>query len=411
MKLLTSFMKKLILLIISSVIAATFIIFITAETSNKNAIYNEAIKKKKEVLQTKINKLEHEKTRIKNSRKITNPPKKRWWHTLKRLKAVEDIVYNPTESITDKINSLYKEMNSLEYLPLDASKLDVFIVRMKLNCFKYSLYIFLLLVFSPILVSLFTYYVIARLVEKSAPITALKKEPNTENIDMKKARAALVTELSGDEHLYLRGGWKGATDGLRARTKFMWKWSAPLITFAADLFELVDFSVEKDNGSITITAPEPDLYIGEIILSRNRAIVIRPRHLIGITNGIKIKTVWNFKLHNILAGKIRQVILYGNGRIFIYGTQGIEENNAIGKDYKIEAYRMLGYDAHAAYSLCRTETWWHYYRKEAVLFDVKIQKGVFLTQTISRTYTKADQNGIEKCVNFILNGIGSFLGL
>ena len=47
----------------------------------------------------------------------------------------------------------------------------------------------------------------------------------------------------------------------------------------------------------------------------------------------------------------------------------------------------------------------------ATLFDVKIQKGTFLTQTISKTYMKQDQNGIEKCVNFILNGIGSFLGI
>ena len=96
---------------------------------------------------------------------------------------------------------------------------------------------------------------------------------------------------------------------------------------------------------------------------------------------------------------------------FIKECLPIQPNNAVKNNYKIEAARLLGYDAHASYSLCRTETWWHYFRKEAALFDIKIEKGIFLTQTISYTYSKTKQNAIEKCVNFVLNGIGSFLGL
>ena len=160
---------------------------------------------------------------------------------------------------------------------------------------------------------------------------------------------------------------------------------------------------ERFNGTVQ--------YIGEICLTDDRAIVIRPRYLIGVSDGIKIETFWNFKIHNILAGRIRQIILKGKGRIFIYGYQGLQDRTAIQKDHKIESNRMIGYDAHAAYSLCRTETWWHYFRQEAELFDVKIKDGVFITQTVAGIYHNPNVNLLEKSINFILNGIGSILGL
>ena len=104
------------------------------------------------------------------------------------------------------------------------------------------------------------------------------------------------------------------------------------------------------------------------------------------------------------------MVLYGNGRIFVYGYQGVNNIVAEEKDYKIESSLLIGYDAHAAFSLCRTETWWHYFRKESELFDVKIKDGIFLTQTTSGVYRNPEANWLEKCVNFILNGIGSILG-
>ncbi len=383
------------MLAISSLAAAFVVIALNTTTTTVNQERNEQI-------QIKIDKLYKQIVFLDNN--IKNRPEKGWKKYWNEYKNYQDRL---------KIFALKAEIESAnaQKLGADPEFWDAVIKNCSKDIFLYAFYIFVLLALSPLLVSLLTYFVIARFVEKSAPITALKKAPATQSIDMTKAQAALTTHLSGNEHLYLRGGWKGATCNLQAQTRFMWKWQAPLITFAADLFELVDFSAENSEGDITITAPEPDYYIAEIALSRNSAIVIRPRHLIGITDGIKIKTVWNLRLHNILAGRVRQVILYGNGRVFIYGTQGITENNAVKNNYKIEAARLLGYDAHASYSLCRTETWWHYFRKEAALFDIKIEKGIFLTQTISYTYSKTKQNAIEKCVNFVLNGIGSFLGL
>ena len=316
------------------------------------------------------------------------------------------------EAQIPKLNSDIAILYSQQY-GADRTFINVLLDKCKHHLFSYSIYIFILLLLFPLLRSLIMYYLVAPMIEKVTPIKATKKKENTENISIETQKAILNVRLKNNECLYLRGDWIGERVSVKVKTRFMWKWTAPLVTFAADLFELKECSSNKkdEESEIIITAPQPDLYIGEICLTDDRAIVIRPRYLIGVSDGIKIETFWNFKIHNILAGRIRQIILKGKGRIFIYGYQGLQDRTAIQKDHKIESNRMIGYDAHAAYSLCRTETWWHYFRQEAELFDVKIKDGVFITQTVAGIYHNPNVNLLEKSINFILNGIGSILGL
>ena len=71
---------------------------------------------------------------------------------------------------------------------------------------------------------------------------------------------------------------------------------------------------------------------------------------------------------------------------------------------------MIGYDTGASFALCRTETWWHYYRKEAKLFDIKIENGTFITQNNTWSYSNKNATFIENIINAFLNGIGTILG-
>ncbi len=275
----------------------------------------------------------------------------------------------------------------------------------------YMVEFFLLLIFLPVIISLLLYYVFAGVVEGFRPIVADGKSDSAMGIAVTDSDVSLDLEIGGNEHLYLRGGWCKKKSNVNVRTKLMWKWRAPLVTFAADLFELVDFSASGSvPGKITVTAPEPDMFISRIDLGSGRAVVIRPRHLIGVTDGIMIKTYWNFSLHNILAGKIRQIVLYGNGCILVSGSWGVSSSTVSQDNCKIESDLLVGYDAHASYSLCRTETWWHYFRKEASLFDIKIENGTFVTQNNNWSYTNKNASFIEKAVTAFLNGIGSILG-
>ena len=276
---------------------------------------------------------------------------------------------------------------------------------------RYMIELFIMLIFFPVIISLVLYYGFARVVEGFRPIIADDKKDSSRGIAVSDSDVSIDLEICGKEHLFLRGGWCKKKSNVNAKTKLMWKWRAPLVTFAADLFELVDFSAAGSApGKLTVTAPDPDMFISRIDLGPGRAIIIRPCHLVGVTDGIKIKTHWNFSFHNILAGKIRQIILYGNGYILVSGSWGISSATVNQDNSKIESNLLVGYDAHASYSLCRTETWGHYFRKEASLFDIKIENGTFVTQNNSWSYTNKNASFIEKAITAFLNGIGSILG-
>lgn len=402
MKVIAEGLKKIFILCLSSFIAALIIISILSITSTESKDYTRQINKKIKAKQNELAMINW---------CIENWPKNwTWYDRIEKEIKIKKYQYITKPRLYNEIGELSLQLSS------EASKkyINVFQDNCRVHLLNYSLYIFVLLLCMPLIFSLTMYYLLAPLVEKIVPIKAVKKKSTTENICTKTKRTILNVRLDNNEHLYLRGDWIGGRTSVKVKTRFMWKWTAPLVTFAADLFELKEFwskeNKEGEESEITITAPQPDLYIGEIIMTNNRAIVIRPKYLIGISDGIKIKAFWNFSIHNIFAGKIRQIVLMGKGRVFVYGFQGLQDTTAIKKDHKIESNRMIGYDAHAAYSLCRTETWWHYFRKEAELFDIKIKDGVFIIQATSGVYCNPKANLLEKSVQFVLNGIGSVLG-
>ena len=406
MNLLASFLKNLIALIIGAAGAALILICINSAIEwyrggNLPTQEKAILIVKKQELALKKRKLDSaialEETKIAHI-KANNGSK------------VKETYYTALKEI-DKLKRRIVALDELEVDKELASTFSDCLARNSKNFFRYTVEIFFILLFFPVVISLVLYYGFARSVEGFRPIVADGCNGNSKNIVVSDSDVSADVELPEGRHLYLRGGWCKKKSGVNARTKLMWKWSAPLVTFAADLFELVDFSASgKTSGKITITSPEPDLFFSRIDLGEGSSIVIRPRHLIGVTDDVKIRTHWNFSLHNILAGKIRQIVLEGDGFILVSGSWGVSAATVKDDESKIESNLLVAYDAHASYSLCRTETWWHYFRKEASLFDVKIENGTFVTQNNSWCYSNKNATFIEKTITAFLNGVGSILG-
>lgn len=383
--------NKFFMLLLSSIIAALIVIAVKTAFSLDNQQRMAEIQEQIDNLQNDIRESEDSLDELSDSPNL-----------IECVNALKEVI-----EISRKYPRLYAL--KIEQSGLDSNFFELFLTNCLANLFIYTFDIFVFLIIFPLVSSLILYYCFAPIVERIKPIMAWGSSSN--NLIMTSKKSLLKVKLDSLEHLFLRAGWVGSRCDVEVKTRFMWKWNAPLITFAAQLFELKEYFSERGKcGEITIAAPAADLYIGEILLQKNSAIVIRPKYLIGVSNGIKIQAIWNFSLHNILAGKIRQIVLYGEGRVFIYGYQGVNCITAEGKNYKIESDLLIGYDARSAYSLCRTETWWHYFRKESELFDVKLQDGVFFYQTTSGVYQNPNASWLERWVDFILNGIGSVLG-
>ena len=276
----------------------------------------------------------------------------------------------------------------------------------------FFLHAFFLVLFFPLLWKLFMYYIVARSVEFIAPVRA-KKGDHEKSMTFIDSDVALDYALQPGEKLYLRAGdWGKKRTNLTASTKFFWNWRFPLVSIVANLVELVSYSCAGENeGKITITSPDADLFIGRIRLDGDSGIVIRPGYLVGVTDQIRIRTRWSFNLHNLLSGRVRQIILYGNGTVFVCGSWGVDcLSPEDSQDSRVEDNLTIAYENKSEYSLCRTETFWHYLRGSASLFDLRLRRGAFLTQNNNAADRNYAKNTLERILSGVLNMIGNFLG-
>lgn len=278
---------------------------------------------------------------------------------------------------------------------------------------KYLLFFIFLIFITPFLWALFMYYLIAPLVERFPPLTLSGLPENPERPIFYKADTSCHFLLEGKTLFLRRGDWGKKRNNVSARTRFLWKWQYPLVSFAADLWELIAFSpLPGKEGAVTITSPYGDLFVARIDLNESNGIVIKPSYLVGITEDVEVVTKWSFNLHNILSGRIRQIILKGKGTVFLTGCWGLDVTEPHpGSEHKIEDNLLIAYAAESEYSLTPTETFWHYFRKQTSLFDQKLGKGLFITQNNTNAHPWGPKlTGLEKSIGFFLSGVGKLLG-
>lgn len=263
----------------------------------------------------------------------------------------------------------------------------------------------------PVLLKLVMYFLVARLADRLPPV-CLKGELAEQPLVFTPGSTALEVAVLPGCPLFLRSGdWGKKRTGVMARTRFMWSWQYPLVTLAAGLSELVEFSAESGKRSlVTVTSPEPDIFIAKIDLNGG-SVVIRPRFLVGVAGDVQIRTRWSFHWHNLLSFRIRQILLSGTGFILVAGAWGVDAARPeAGQDWRIEDDLLLGYSADAEYSLCRTETFWHYFRGKTSLFDQRMQKGIFFTRHNRAGSPGKSGNFLERTANALLNAVGGLLG-
>lgn len=290
------------------------------------------------------------------------------------------------------------------------------------NGLRILLFTICFVLLTPPLWLVFMYYVVAALVEKFPPIRIKVRDDDGahEPVFHRSARSITFTIPEGRK-FYLRaqgGDWGKERRDVTCRTKFMWRWKAPLVSIAADLVELLAYRGEpgaKNPGQIKLTSPKDDeVYIQQIELNGGPGLVLTPRHVIGLTDDVEVRTVWSFKLHNLISMRLRHIVFFGTGTIFIIGGRGIDVQRiepGSCEVHKIEDGVLVGYVPGAAYSLCRTQTFWAYFRGMTSLLDYKLCGGTFLTQNlVGRSEKEVLGSGLDRFLSVLLNGIGKLLG-
>ena len=290
------------------------------------------------------------------------------------------------------------------------------------NGLRILLFTICFVLLTPPLWLVFMYYGAAALVEKFPPIRIkLKDDDGSHEPVFHRAARSITFSIPEGRTFYLRaqgGDWGKERRDAVCRTKFMWRWKAPLVSIASDLVELLAYRSEpgaKTPGQIKMTSPKDDeVYIQQIELNGGPGLVLTPRHVIGLTDDVEVRTVWSFKLHNFISMRLRHIVFFGTGTIFIIGGRGIDVqriepgSHAV---HKIEDGVLIGYVPGAAYSLCRTQTFWAYFRGMTSLLDYKLCGGTFLTQNlVGRSEKEVLGSGLDRFLSVLLNGIGKLLG-
>ena len=227
------------------------------------------------------------------------------------------------------------------------------------NGLRILLFTICFVLLTPPLWLVFMYYVVAALVEKFPPIRIKVRDGDGahEPVFHRSARSITFTIPEGRK-FYLRaqgGDWGKERRDVTCRTKFLWRWKAPLVSVAADLVELLAYRGEpgaKNPGQIKLTSPKDDeVYIQQIELNGGPGLVLTPRHVIGLTDDVEVRTVWSFKLHNLVSMRLRHIVFFGTGTIFIIGGRGIDVQRiepGSSEVHKIEDGVLVGYVPGAA---------------------------------------------------------------
>ncbi len=290
------------------------------------------------------------------------------------------------------------------------------------NGLRILLFTICFVLLTPPLWLVFMYYGVAALIEKFPPIRIrLKGDGGAREPVFHRAARSITFSIPEGKTFYLRaqgGDWGKERRDVVCRTKFMWRWGAPLVSVASDLVELLAYRGEpgaKNPGQIKMTSPKDDeVYIQQIELNGGPGLVLTPRHVIGLTDDVEVRTVWSFKLHNLISMRLRHIVFFGTGTIFIIGGRGIDVQRiepGSSAVHKIEDGVLVGYVPGAAYSLCRTQTFWAYFRGMTSLLDYKLCGGTFLTQNlVGRHEKEVLGSGLDRFLSVLLNGIGKLLG-
>ena len=342
----------------------------------------------------------------------------------KRLELQIDAIEASVEKYRDTLAQLDKnrEMLLFQLESVTRSLADVLSHEWRQNGLRILLFTICFVLFTPPLWLVFMYYCVAALIEKAPPvrIQARSTDGELEPIFHRAARS-VTYEIPEGKTFYLRaqgGDWGKERHDVVCRTKFLWRWKAPLVSVAADLVELLAYRRDpaaKTPGQIKMTSPRDDeVYIQQIELRGGRGLVLTPRHVIALTDDVRVRAVWSFKLHNFISMRLRHIVFYGTGTVFIIGGRGIDVQRietGSNATHKIEDGVLVGYVPGAAYSLCRTQTFWAYFRGMTSLLDYRLCGGTFLTQNlVGRHEKEVLGSGFDRFMSVLLNGVGKLLG-
>jgi hypothetical protein len=277
------------------------------------------------------------------------------------------------------------------------------------------LLVVVLALIGPTLWKLLWFFLIAPLASRAAPVRVVDRDGPPGAVRIGAPEKSCIVPLDPAEKLIARMEWvQQYTPTAAKRTRFVWNWRAPLISLAAGLVEMTEWRTERDDGAdrvVLSSGLDPDQFICRIDLADHPGLVLRPRYVVAVTEGLSVRTRWNLlSLHGWIAGTLRQILFFGSGTVLIYGYGGIRPIEP-GDGCRIEEALVLGFEGNLDFATVRTETFWPYFRGKTSLFDYRFDgPGQVLAQQALAASRRAAANPFRRAVDAVLGGLGKLVG-
>jgi len=221
------------------------------------------------------------------------------------------------------------------------------------------------------------YFLLAPLATRAPPVRLLPVGDADQQVQFTCSAAVkrLSVTIPPQASLYARAACvKEYAVGASKRTEFMWNWSAPLISYAAGLWELTRVDGGPGGCDVSLwSGDDADRQLVLVDLQNHPGLVFRPRHLVGLIHQpgtLRLRRRWRLlSLHAWCTLQLRYILLEGTGQVVLWALGGVEAASPVAGDRCVTQSAVAGFDGRLQYAVRRNETFWPYLRGREPLFD------------------------------------------
>lgn len=265
-------------------------------------------------------------------------------------------------------------------------------------------------IFGPIIWRCFAYFLFAPLAGRAPPIQLIAESVPGSASAAAPARSLPLQVLHGETFYFRPACVQQRRDAATGSTWARFPYS-PLVTSAARLFGLTHVRAESSTQPATVVlgSGDPDVYFTVIEMRNHPGFVLHPRHIVGLSHGIGVRTRWQiWRWHALLTGQVRYILFHGTGSVILQGTGGVLAESGAANPSKIEASAVAGFDSRASYATTRTEQSLGYVLGNVALMDDQFT-GPFLFLREIAPHGRG-KNLIHRTFGAVWSAIGKLLG-
>ncbi|MDR7254484.1 multidrug efflux pump subunit AcrA (membrane-fusion protein) [Nocardioides sp. BE266] len=245
------------------------------------------------------------------------------------------------------------------------------VVDLWARSWKWLVWTALLLVLAPGLLRVVSYFVLMPLVKRAhRPIhLAGGPERGPTVLRTSTAQRTLTVRLDEGEVLSARSEHVRPVQG-QIRSRLLYDWSAPFISFAAGLYGLSRVTGDGDATSATLATPDdPDSYLMRIDFEDHPGLVMRPRHVVGVIGAPELETRWRWGIQSLATWQVRYIMFAGTGSLIVQGSGDVVATDPGGRSTRMEQNLVMGFDSRLVVGVNRTEVFWPYLWGRTPLVD------------------------------------------